>query len=213
MFLDSGFSNLDFSNLEICYVIILMIPIWFICKNKMLILKNTMYFCIIKFIDFYSYLKANLMKQLPLFIFIKTFTYRSFLNESVYEFDFDITEYKCNLNQRFYTVRFIDTGNLDYKKDCMYNFIENIDKRIEDRNLIFHSSIQKDGEFIKDVTEELRSFFHYVPLEHNCSSKEFIYKLQSSNVWKYIKINIGFDEEYQILVSLNDSNLTDLLIV
>lgn len=202
--------------LEICCVMTLT---WFIYKNKILILKYKnkiklkfsllLYFILIKFIDFYSYLAMKIMKFLPSFIFIKTFTYRSFVNNNIYN-NFSITEYKCNFNQRFYMVRFI---NLDDKKDSMYNFTINIDKRIEDRNLIFHSSIQKNGEYIKDVTEELRSFFHYVPLTENYSSKEFIYKLQSSNIWEYIKINIGLDEEHQLLVSLNDSNLTDIYLI
>lgn len=169
-----------------------------------------MYFLIIKCIDFYSYLAMKIMKHLPSFIFIKTFTYKSFNEDGVCKLDFDITEYKCNFNQRFYMVRFID---LNDKKDCMYNFTRNINKRIEDRNLIFHSSIQKNGEFITDVTEEIRSFFHYINTENDIySSEEFIYKLRSSDVWKYIKINIGLNKEYQLLVSLNDSNLTDILI-
>lgn len=197
--------------LEICCFVIASL---FIYHNKMLLLKhviNTMYFLIIKCIDFYSYLAIKIMKHLPSFIFIKTFTYKSFNEDGVCKLDFDITEYKCNFNQRFYMVRFID---LNDKKDRMYNFTRNINKRIEDRNLIFHSSIQKNGEFITDVTEELRSFFHYIPLNENemCSSEEFIYKLRSSDIWKYIKINIGLDEEHQLLVSLNDSNLTDILI-
>lgn len=181
----------------------------------MLILKqmiNMMYFILIKCIDCYSYLAMKIMKHLPSFIFMKTFTYRSSVNDQGYydlDLDFDITEYKCNFNQRFYMVRFV---NLDDKKDRMYNFTRNIDKKIEDRNLIFHSSIQKNGEFIKDVTEKLRSFFHYINVENEISSKEFIYKLRSSNMWKYIKINIGLDEEHQLLISLNDSNLTDILI-
>jgi hypothetical protein len=180
----------------------------------MLILKqmiNMMYFILIKCIDFYSYLAMKIMKHLPSFIFIKTFTYRSSVNDQgSYDLDFGITEYKCNFNQRFYMVRFV---NLYDKKDRMYNFTRNINKKIEDRNLIFHSSIQKNGEFIKDVTEELRSFFHYINTENEMSSKEFIYKLRSNDVWKYIRINIGLDKEkYQLLVSLNDSNLTDILI-
>jgi hypothetical protein len=169
-----------------------------------------MYFILIKRIDFYSYLAMKIMKHLPSFIFMKTYSYRSSVNDKgYYDLNFDITEYKCNFNQRFYMVRFV---NLDDKKDSMYNFTRNIDKKIEDRNLIFHSSIQKNGEFIKDVTEELRSFFHYINAENNCSSKEFIYKLLSSNIWEYIRINIGLDKEYQLLVSLNDSTLTDILI-
>lgn len=191
--------------LEICCFVIASL---FIYYNKKHVI-NTMYFLIIKCIDFYSYIEMKIMKHLPSFIFIKTFTYKSFNEDRICKLDFDITEYKCNFNQRFYMVRFI---NIYDKKDSMYNFTRNINKRIEDRNLIFHSSIQKKGEYIRDVTEELRSFFHYIQFDEKISSKDFIYKLRSSYVWKYIKINIGLDEEHQLLVSLNDSNLTDILI-
>jgi hypothetical protein len=181
--------------------------------NKMYILKhiiNIMYIMIIKGIDIYSYLAMNIIKYLPSFIYVQTFTYKSYINENGgCELDFDIIEYKCNFNQRFYMVRFI---NLDDRKDCMYNFTRNINKRIEDRNVIFHSSIQKKNEYVRDVTEELRSFFHYMPFDEKSSSKDFIYKLREHDIWKYIKINIGLDEEHQLLVSLNDINLTDILI-
>lgn len=183
-----------------------MTGLLFLYYNKIAILKhsiNLIYFLIIKLIDFYSYLSIKIMIYLPSFIYIQTFTYRPT------ELDFDITEYKCNFNQRFYMVRFI---NLDNKKESMHNFTINIKRRIEQRNLIFNSSIQKNGEFIRDVTEELRSYFHYVSLDDNTSSREFIYKLIDSDIWKYIKVNIGLDDQYQLLVSLNDFNLTDILI-
>lgn len=184
----------------------LMTGLLFLYYNKIVILKhsiNLVYFLIIKLIDFYSYLSMKIMRFLPSFIYIQTFTYRPT------KLDFDITEYKCNFNQRFYMIRFI---NLDDKKRRMHNFTINVKRRIEQRNLIFNSSIQKNGEFIRDVTEELRSYFHYVSLDDNTSSREFIYKLRYSDIWEYIKVNIGLDDQYQLLVSLNDFNLTDILI-
>lgn len=183
-----------------------MTGLLFLYYNKIVILKhsiNLVYFLIIKLIDFYSYLSMKIMRFLPSFIYIQTFTYRPT------KLDFDITEYKCNFNQRFYMIRFI---NLDDKKRRMHNFTINVKRRIEQRNLIFNSSIQKNGEFIRDVTEELRSYFHYVSLDDNTSSREFIYKLRYSDIWEYIKVNIGLDDQYQLLVSLNDFNLTDILI-
>ena len=53
--------------------------------NKMYILKhiiNIMYIMIIKGIDIYSYLAMNIIKYLPSFIYVQTFTYKSYINEN-----------------------------------------------------------------------------------------------------------------------------------
>jgi len=148
----------------------------------------------IKYIDIYTYLLTKLIIYLPDFIYIKSFD--------------NVTEYKCNFNQRFYNVRFITSKD---KKDRMCNFTQHIKKRISDRNLIFHSSIQKNGIFIRDVTEEIRSYFHYIDNESD-SSKDFINKLTHSSIWSHIKLNIKIDDTQQLLISLNDLNMTDIFI-
>ena len=62
--------------------------------NKMYILKhiiNIMYIMIIKGIDIYSYLAMNIIKYLPSFIYVQTFTYKSYINENGgKQLDFDI---------------------------------------------------------------------------------------------------------------------------
>ena len=162
--------------------------------------SKIIYLLMIKYIDIYTYLLRKLIRYLPDFIYIKTF-YADTLK-------FDVIEYKCNFNQRFYNVRFITSKD---RKDRMYNFTKYIKTRISDRNLIFHSSIQKNGVFIRDITEEMRSYFHYIDSESD-SSKEFIYKLTNSYIWKYIKLNIKIDKSDEILISLNDLDMTDIII-
>lgn len=165
--------------------------------------------CTIKYIDFCSYFLVKLTLYLPSFIFIKTFQYHSNINEDgYYDLDFDVTEYLCNLNQRFYKVRFM---NFDDKTEKMNSFTKNIELNIENRNLISHASLQKNGEYIKDVTEELRSFFHYISSKSE-SNQDFIFKLRQDDIWKYIKCNIGFNDDLELLISLNDVKMTDLII-
>lgn len=178
------------------------------CNKKIIkkLLVNITYSLLIQTINVYNYLKTIIITLcFSRLISLQTFTYRSSINN----LDFDITEYLCSFNQRFYKVRFVD---LNDKQIHMDNFSINIKSKIDDRNLIFHSSIQKDGMFIKDVTEDLRSFFHYINSDGNCSSKEYIYKLRNSNLWKYIRLNIGLDDNYELLVCLNDILMTDIII-
>lgn len=189
----------------ILYILLFCVIILF---NSITITK-CLYICKIKYIDFCSYFLVKLTMHLPSFIFIKAFQYHSNINEDgYYDLDFDITEYLCNLNQRFYKVRFI---NFDDKTEKMNNFTKNIEWNIENRNLISHASLQKNGEYIKDVTEELRSFFHYIPSKLECN-QDFIFKLRQDNIWKYIKCNIGFNDDLELLISLNDVKMTDLII-
>ena len=56
----------------------------------------------------------------------------------------------------------------------------------------------------------MRSFFHYIPL-NNMSSEDFINKLKEHDIFQYIKTNIEMNDN-NILVCLNDNNLTDILI-
>jgi len=189
--------------LIVCGIIITMIMMYY----KKYIVVNFMYIFVIKCINVYTYLTVKIMKYLPSLIYTKTFTYKSNLNNKCCEIDFDISEYKCNLNGRFYKVRFLDNDN---KKEKMYDFIKNIKSKIEEHNLITHACLINKENYVKDITDELRSFFHYIPL-NNMSSEDFINKLKEHDIFQYIKTNIEMNDN-NILVCLNDNNLTDILI-
>lgn len=166
-----------------------------------------MYDFIIKCIDLYTYLTMKVMRYLPSLIYTRTFTYKSNIKNGYCEIDFDIIEYKCNLNGRFYTVRFLDRND---KKEQMYDFTRNIKSKIERCNLITHACLMNEEKYIKDITDELRSFFHYINIDQ-VSGIDFINKLRKDNIWEYIKINVGMNEN-SMVICLNDSNLTELKI-
>lgn len=161
-----------------------------------------LHFFIIKCIDLYRII----INILPIFIYIKQYNYKYV----------DILEYKCRYNERYYTLKFLDFGNIDKN---IKNFKKNIKERIKQRYLLNNVClIDCDGHYIKDITEDFRSFMHYIPLSIDNDPENItlyinsIYKLKKKEIiWKHINLNIH-NSKCNILISFNDLNLTELII-
>ena len=127
-----------------------------------------------------------IMNILPTYIYMGTYIHK------VNDLDFSVHHYRINYNNKYINFKVIeDNDNIDYN-----NVLQNInDDDIKNINIINHCCIlSMDGEYIKDITKDIRMFIHYLG------------KIK----WVYILEHL--DEcsiDKKIVVYMNDDELTE----
>ena len=119
--------------------------------------------------------KRMLYLLLPDVIFIKEHCH----------FNFTVKEYLYIKNNKNYRKKFINEVDID------------IDVDIDKRRITHCGMLDKNEEYIRDLTEDIRMFMHY-----HCNDKI---------KWEYILIHLGIDikKEGYIIINLNDNDLTE----
>lgn len=141
--------------------------------NSYLIYIVSMYISFLNFI----------MRILPKYIIVASYNHITTFEY----FKIDKYIYYCNRNNKFYNLKIID--NFIFDKD---NIIKN--KNLINRNLINHSCIiSNNGEYMRDITEDIRMFIHYNKLIK----------------WKYIIIHLNISNSILVL-HLNNNNLDEI---
>lgn len=131
---------------------------------------------------YYIILYDKLIMILPDKIYIQSYEYRTL------ELDYSIHEYWMKYNKKYYKVSTIDTKEvvkpiISIKKDK--------------RNIINHCAIlDRDGNYVKDITEIIRSFLQYDGLIK----------------WIYILIHIDVNMSDKLLLCMNDLNMSEKIL-
>ena len=132
----------------------------------------------------YIFLLDKLIVILPNKIYIQSYDYRTI------DLDYSIHEYWIKYNKKYYKVSTIDTiDTIDATKYLMYNK--------DKRNIINHCAIlDRDGNYVKDITEMIRSFLQYDGLIK----------------WIYILIHIDVNMSDKLLLCMNDLNMSEKIL-
>lgn len=143
-------------------------------------------------ITFYTNICNMIMYILPKYMYVETYEHRTC------KLDFSIHHYKIKYNNKYKSIKLIDDNvHLNYK-NIINKIIKNIDKlEYNKNNMINHCCIMSlDGEYIRDITNDIRMFIHYIG------------KID----WEYILVHLDINTEYNILISINDDELTEKIL-
>lgn len=130
----------------------------------------------------YIFLWDKLIVILPDKIYIQSYNYRTL------DLDYSIHEYLKKHNKKYYKYSIIDADNILEPEMCIKN---------DKRNIINHCAIlDKDGNYVKDITQTIRSFIHYNGLIE----------------WMYILIHIDVNMSDKLLLCMNDLNMNEKIL-
>lgn len=146
----------------------------------MIILKLIIYYKIPLFIfNIYFFFYNIILNFLPIYTLLKTYKHDTF----------SVHKYRYIYNKKYYYFKFIN-----FNKNYTDNVISDIDIDITNRNLINHCCILDiNGDYIRDITQEIRMFIH----------------LNKKIEWKYILIHLNVINYSNILININDDDLTE----
>lgn len=135
-------------------------------------------------IRLYLSISDAIIKILPKYIYIKTYVHKT------NDLDYSVYEYWGKYNNKYHRLRVVE----DNKYNTETAFQEYTPHNM---TLINYCAIANDkGNYIKDVTREIRCFMHYKGLIE----------------WKYVLINLGIERDKQIIMYMNDMEMTEKII-
>jgi hypothetical protein len=130
----------------------------------------------------YIFLWDKLIVILPDTIYIQSYDYRTL------DLDYSIYEYLKKHDKKYYKCSIIDANNMIKPEMCI---------KKDKRHIINHCAIlDKDGNYIRDITHTIRSFMHYDGLIE----------------WMYILIHIDVKMSDKLLLCMNDLNLNEKIL-
>ena len=131
---------------------------------------------------YYIILYDKLIIILPDTIYIQSYEYRTL------ELDYSIHEYWKKHNKKYYKISIIDAKDIVKPK---------ISIKKDERNIINHCAIlDKNGNYVKDITQSIRSFIHYNGLIE----------------WIYILIHLDININDKLLLCMNDLNMNEKIL-
>jgi hypothetical protein len=136
---------------------------------------------ILVFIRCYLYISNVCIVLLPKYIYIKSYHHRT------RDVDYSVYDYWIKSNNKFYKSKLIENNHCNIDDSFKIYHANNM-------NLINNCSVvNKDGEYIRDITQDIRCFMYYRGLIE----------------WKYILVHLDVENDHSLVMYMNDIDMNE----